>query len=108
MTQLTQLTESTGLYRYVAGYDSGPGSWPTVSVVFASADGKSSKTVWMSDPLDKYQFDRFTTYVHESMNARYVQHVSLMTSITRSSNQTQNIMSRPKPCSACGEHFGGI
>lgn len=48
-------------FCYVAGYDSGPGAWPTLSVVLLDAvNGKTVKTVWASSPLDKYEFDHFT------------------------------------------------
>jgi len=50
-------------FQYVAGFDSGDGAWPIVSVVLLDAlDGKVVKALWKSPPLDKYQFDKFTGY----------------------------------------------
>ena len=50
-------------YRYLAGFDSGPGAWPVLSLnVLSAASGKTLKTLYTSPPLDKFQFDRGDAY----------------------------------------------
>jgi hypothetical protein len=59
-----RISEVSLSFRYVAGYDSGAGAWPTVSVVLRDAiDGNPVETIWTSSPLEKYQFDKFTGWV---------------------------------------------
>eukprot|EP01048_Picozoa_sp_COSAG05_P013796 COSAG05_NODE_1503_length_4694_cov_3.721219_5_plen_177_part_01 len=50
-------------YRYLAGYDSGPGEWPVLSADLVSAvDGKLLKSLYTSPPLDKYKWDSGDSY----------------------------------------------
>ena len=50
-------------FRYLAGYDSGPGKWPVLSIDMVDVQtGKSVKTVYTSAPLDKYKFDTGMPY----------------------------------------------
>ena len=50
-------------FRYLAGYDSGPGKWPVLSIdVVDVQTGKSVKSVYTSAPLDKYKFDSGDPY----------------------------------------------
>lgn len=50
-------------FRYLAGFDSGPGKWPVLSVDMVDAEtGQSVKSVYTSAPLDKYKFDSGMPY----------------------------------------------
>jgi hypothetical protein len=50
-------------FRYLAGFDSGPGEWPVLSVdVIDATTEKLVKSVYTSAPLDKYKFDSGSSY----------------------------------------------
>lgn len=50
-------------FRYLAGFDSGPGAWPVLSLELVDAKTqKIVKTVYTSPPLDKYKFDSGGSY----------------------------------------------
>ncbi len=50
-------------FRYLAGYDSGPGDWPVLSLELVDAGtGALLRTVYTSPPLDKYKWDSGDMY----------------------------------------------
>lgn len=50
-------------FRYLAGYDSGEGAWPVLTLDLVSAEtSKVVKTLYTSPPLDKYKFDARDEY----------------------------------------------
>jgi hypothetical protein len=50
-------------FRYLSGFDSGPGKWPVLSLELVDMGSqKVVKTVYTSPPLDKYKFDKGMPY----------------------------------------------
>ncbi len=50
-------------FRYLAGYDSGAGDWPVLTLELVNAvTGAVLKTVYTSPPLDKYKWDAGDQY----------------------------------------------
>ena len=50
-------------FRYLSGFDSGPGEWPVLSLELVDMGSqKVVKTVYTSPPLDKYKFDKGMPY----------------------------------------------